>query len=67
MNVLLWIGIVYGISILLGIGIFLYDAHKYPVCPLCGNNIVEVSGGELVCVKRIKGKIICPTCQLVVK
>jgi len=50
MTILLWIGIVYGILILIGTGIFSYDTYKYPVCPQCECNFYS---------KRIKGKIIC--------
>jgi len=50
MSILLWVEIVYGILILIGIGIFSYDTYKYPVCPQCECNLYS---------KRIKGKIIC--------
>lgn len=60
MTILGWLGIAYGVSILLGAGILLYDGYRYPVCPLCGSNIVRVFPGEFVCVKRVQKKIICP-------
>lgn len=50
MNILIWIGIVWGILELTGIGVYFYDGYKYPVCPECGNN--------REC-KRTKGKNIC--------
>jgi len=50
MNILMWAGIVYGVLALAGIGILLYDMYRYPVCPLCGNNLG---------IRRVKGKIIC--------
>lgn len=50
MSILLWIGIVYGISVSVAIGVFLHDGYKYPVCPQCECN--------LYC-KKIRGKIIC--------
>jgi len=39
MRVLFWIGIIYGISIVLDVIIFLYDRYKYPVCLECGHNL----------------------------
>jgi len=50
MNILGWIGIIFGIFTLVTTGIFLYDQYQYPVCPRCGDNSVT---------KRIKGKVIC--------
>jgi len=35
---------------LTGIGIFIYEEYRYPVCPYCGSNFYS---------KRIKGKIVC--------
>lgn len=61
MNVLIRVVAIWLLVDVAGIVIFLLDTYKYPICPLCGKNVVEVEvSGELVLTKRIKGKIFCP-------